>query len=57
MYQRETEVKGSDSMIFLFTILGNPNEPEECQAAELFWWNTVLGSEDGALEMGDEVVR
>lgn len=41
----------------LFTALGNPNELEECQAAELFWLNTVQGSEDGTMEVGDEVVR
>lgn len=39
----------------LFTTLGNFNELEECQAAELFWLSTVQGSEDGSMELGNVV--
>lgn len=41
----------------LSVTLGDPSELEECQAAESFGLNTGQWSGDGAVEVGDEMVR
>lgn len=54
---RERLGSRNQSPRFVVYNLCNSNELEEFQVTELLWLNTVQGSEDSAMEVGDKVMR